>query len=131
MMQYTDIISADESQNVCIDFDGVIHDNYDGFGDGTIYGPLIDGAYESLENLSKKYNIIIFTAKAKSDRPLIDSKTGSHLVWEWLKKHNLAQFVKQVTAEKPRGLVYIDDKALRFVDWDSTMKQFKEIYEGS
>lgn len=129
-MNYTEIISHDETKNVCVDFDGVIHDNFDGFGDGTIYGPLIPGAADALKHLAQNYEIIIFTAKAKHDRPLIDGKTGSDLVWDWLRKHDLAQYVKQVTAEKPRAKVYIDDKAIRFTDWDSTLKQFKNLYES-
>jgi len=129
-MDYTEIISHDEKTNVCIDFDGVIHDNFEGFGDGTIYGPLIPGAVDAIKRLAQKYNIIIFTAKAKHDRPLIDGKTGSHLVWDWLRKHDLTQYVKQVTAEKPRALVYIDDKAIRFTDWDSTLKQFENLHES-
>jgi hypothetical protein len=129
-MNYTQTISQDESKNVCIDFDGVIHNNYDGFGDGTIYGPIIPGSSEAIKKLAQKYDIIIFTAKAKSDRPLINGKTGAELVMEWLEKHNLAQYVKDITSEKPRALVYIDDKAIRFTDWESTLNQFDEFYES-
>ena len=129
-MNYTQTISQDESKNVCIDFDGVIHDNYDGFGDGTIYGPIIPGSSEAIKKLAQKYDIIIFTAKAKSDRPLINGKTGAELVREWLEKHNLAQYVKDITSEKPRALVYIDDKAIRFTDWESALNQFNNFYES-
>ena len=129
-MNYTQTISQDESKNVCIDFDGVIHDNYDGFGDGTIYGPIIPGSSEAIKKLAQKYDIIIFTAKAKSDRPLINSKTGAELVREWLEKHNLSQYVKDITSEKPRALVYIDDKAIRFTDWESALNQFNNFYES-
>jgi hypothetical protein len=129
-MNYTQTISQDESKNVCIDFDGVIHDNYDGFGDGTIYGPIIPGSSEAIKKLAQKYDIIIFTAKAKSDRPLINGKTGAELVREWLEKHNLAQYVKDITSEKPRALVYIDDKAIRFTDWESVLNQFNNFYES-
>jgi hypothetical protein len=129
-MNYTQTISQDESKNVCIDFDGVIHDNYDGFGDGTIYGPIIPGSSEAIKKLAQKYDIIIFTAKAKSDRPLINGKTGAELVRKWLEKHNLAQYVKDITSEKPRALVYIDDKAIRFTDWESALNQFNDFYES-
>jgi hypothetical protein len=129
-MEYVQAIQQDESKNVCIDFDGVIHDNYDGFGDGTIYGPIIEGSSEAIKKLAQKYNIIIFTAKAKPDRPLINGKTGAELVREWLDKHDLGQYVKEITSEKPRALVYIDDKAIRFTDWNSAMDQFNNLYES-
>lgn len=125
---YNDLIKEQEKNNVCIDFDGVIHNDYLGFHDGTIYGDIIDGAKESIINLSKSYNIIIFTAKAKPDRPLIDNKTGTELIWEWLKKHELDSCIKEVTAEKPRALVYIDDKAIRFENWNNTIDLFNKIY---
>jgi len=125
---YNDLIKEQEKNNVCIDFDGVIHNDYLGFHDGTIYGDIIDGAKESIINLSKSYNIIIFTAKAKPDRPLIDNKTGTELIWEWLKKHELDSCIKEVTSEKPRALVYIDDKAIRFENWNNTIDLFNKIY---
>ena len=59
----------EESQNVAVDFDGVIHNNNLGYHDGTCYGEMIKGTFESLEFLSKYFKVIIFTAKAKPSRP--------------------------------------------------------------
>ena len=110
-----------EIKNLAIDFDGVLHDNNKGFYDGTCYGNMIQGTYEALSSLSKKYNIIIYTAKAKPSRPLVNGKTGVELVWDWLETNNLSIFVKEVTAEKPRAVAYIDDKAIHFTSWSETI----------
>lgn len=126
-MNYNNKVIDEESRILAIDFDGVIHNNHLGFHDGTIYGDIIKGSIESIKLLSKKYDIVIYTAKAKNDRPLINGKTGTQLVWEWLDKHGLKMFVKEVTAEKPRCLFYIDDKAIRFLNWNQTMNDIKNF----
>ena len=104
----------DETFQVGIDFDGVIHKCSKGFYDGTIYDPPIDGAKEALKRLSEKYVIVVYSAKARTDRPLVNGKTGVQLIWEWLKAHDMDMYVKEVTAEKPRAVFYVDDKAVRF-----------------
>ena len=115
--------------NIAIDFDGVIHTFDKGFHDGTCYGDPIEGSLEAIKELSKKFNIIIFTAKAKPNRPLVQGKTGTELVIEWLTEHDVMQYVSEVTAEKPRSQVYIDDKGYRFENWGDTMKFIGEKYE--
>jgi phosphoheptose isomerase len=117
----------DEQINVGIDFDKVIHRCSKGYYDGTIYDDPVEGAYEALEKLSKRYTVIVYTCKAKPDRGLVNGKTGTELVWEWLKEQNMAQFVSKVTAEKPRARFYIDDKAIRFTDWESAFEIIEEI----
>lgn len=112
----------DEQVNIGIDFDGVIHSCSKGYYDGTIYDDPIEGSYEALESLSKKYTVIVYTCKAKPDRGLVNGKTGIQLVWEWLEKNNMSQFVSKVTSEKPRAVAYIDDKAYRFTDWKSCLE---------
>tara|TARA_R110001592_G_scaffold54138_4_gene165799 strand:+ start:1825 stop:2211 length:387 start_codon:yes stop_codon:yes gene_type:complete len=114
-----------ENNNIAIDFDGVIHD-FKGWGDGTCYGEPLEGSIEAIQNLSKKYNIIIFTAKSKPNRPLVGGKTGTQLVWEWLEKYDLTECVKEVTAEKPRAKIYIDDKGYRFENWEDTLNFINE-----
>ncbi len=123
--EFLDSVNADESKNISIDFDGVIHDDCDGWGDGTIYGSLIDGAFDAIEKLSEKYNIVIFTAKAKSDRPLVNGKSGTELVREWLEKYDLMKFVSEITAEKPRAVAYIDDKGIRFNNWKDVISDLE------
>lgn len=102
-----------EKTNLAIDFDGVIH-TFNGWGDGTCYGQPIEGSLEAVKKLSQKYNIIIFTAKARPDRPLVNGRTGHELITEWLDKFELTQYIDYVTHEKPRAKFYIDDKAIRF-----------------
>ena len=117
----------DEQINVGIDFDKVIHKCSKGYYDGTIYDDPVSGAYEALERLSQDYTVIVYTCKAKPDRGLVNGKTGTELIWEWLKKHDMSKFVSKVTAEKPRARFYVDDKAIRFTDWESTLAMIEEI----
>ncbi|MHA2062757.1 MAG: hypothetical protein ACXABY_00010 [Candidatus Thorarchaeota archaeon] len=117
--------SPDEERTIAVDFDGVIHDDDKGFHDGTVYGNPIKGAKEALKALSSKFKVIVLSAKARSDRPLINDKTGKELIQEWLDKHDMSEYVTDVTAEKPAALLYIDDKALRFMSWGTTMAQVR------
>lgn len=110
-----------DSMNLAIDFDGVVHTFDKGYFDGTCYGNPIPGALEAIKLLSNRFQIIIFTAKAKPDRPLVNGKTGTELVREWLEKHGISECVYEITSEKPRALLYIDDNGYRFEDWQSTL----------
>jgi hypothetical protein len=119
----------DELTNIGIDFDGVIHKNSKGFFDGTIYDDPVEGSGSALKKLSERFNVIIYTCKAKSDRGLVNGKTGIELVWEWLKKHDMDVYVSKVTSEKPRAVAYIDDKAVRFVSWSDTFSSLESLWE--
>ena len=125
------LINEEEKNIIAIDFDGVIHSFEYGYHDGTIYGTPINGAKESLELLSKKYKLVLFTAKAKPDRPLVDGKTGVELVKEWLVKYDLDKYFFEITSEKPRCLCYIDDKAIQFTSWDNTLKELSKFTNES
>jgi len=119
----------EDYKNIAIDFDGVVHTFDKGFHDGTCYGEPIEGSLEAIKALSEKYNVIIFTAKAKPSRPLVNGKTGAELVYDWLVKHGVMKYVKQITAEKPRSFVYIDDKGYRFENWVDTIKFLEDLNE--
>ena len=116
-----------ELNNVAIDFDGVIHNFDKGWHDGTCYGEPLPGSINAIKSLSKKYNIIIFTAKAKKNRPLVNGKTGVELVKEWLEKYGLTDFVSEITSEKPRAKIYIDDNGYRFNSWERTLIDIEDI----
>lgn len=117
----------DEFKQISIDFDGVIHRCSRGYFDGTIYDEPVEGSYEALESLSERFDIIIFTAKAREDRPLINGKTGKDLVWEWLEKYDMKKFIKDVTAIKPRAIFYLDDRAITFKSWSAFFDELPSI----
>jgi hypothetical protein len=117
-----------QSNNLCIDFDGVIHSDNLGFHDGTCYGLPLPGSLVAVRELSQFYRIVIFTAKARSDRPLVNGKTGTELVWQWLMQYDIADCIAEVTAEKPREFLYIDDNGYRFENWADTLKFVKTNY---
>ena len=116
-----------ELNNIAIDFDGVIHNFDKGWHDGTCYGDPLPGSIAAIKSLSKKYKIIIFTAKAKKNRPLVSGKTGLELVKEWLERYGLMDYVNEITSEKPRAKIYIDDNGYRFENWEDTIKDIKRL----
>ena len=127
--QYNELQHHENNNQVAIDFDGVVHGNSKGFYDGTVYDPPIEGSIEAIKWFySQGLDIVLFTAKVKPDRPLVQGKTGEELIWEWLAKYEISSYIKEITCEKPRAIVYIDDRGIRFESWEQTLKQFNEIY---
>lgn len=121
--EYDKVQLHENQYQIAIDFDGVIYKNSKGFHDGTVYDEPIDGALEAIKSLyNEGFTIVVFTGKAKSDRPHVNGKSGAELVEEWLIKYDVMKYVKEVTSEKPRALIYIDDKGYRFNNWKDTLK---------
>jgi phosphoheptose isomerase len=116
----------DEQINIAIDFDGVIHQCSKGYHDGTIYDPPVEGTVEALRSISEEYTIIVYSCKSKPDRGLVNGKTGTQLIWEWLEKWDLSQYISKVTSEKPRAVVYIDDKGITFNNWNDCLNDLRE-----
>ncbi len=117
----------DETKQIGVDFDGVIHRNSKGFYDGTVYDDPIEGSLDAIKKLSEKYTVVVFSAKARKDRMLINGKTGVQLIEEWLEKYGFMKYVKEVTSEKPRAVAYIDDKAIKFFDWEQAMREVEQL----
>jgi len=105
-----------DKPNISIDFDKVLHSYEYGFTNCEIYGTVISGSIEAVNELSKKYNIIIFTCR----KPIRKVK-------KWLKANNI--YFDKVTDKKMVSSHYIDDRAVRFIDWKTTMEEI-ENYEN-
>ncbi len=124
--EYDKLQHHENNNQVAIDFDGVVHESSKGFHDGTVYDPPMEGSVEAIKWFSDQgLDIVLFTAKVKPDRPLVQGKTGEELIWEWLTKYEIDSYIKEITCEKPRAIVYIDDRGYRFTDWSSTIDFFK------
>ena len=121
---FKSMVAEREKDVIAVDFDGVIHKNSKGFYDGTVYDEPIEGVKKGLEYLSKSCKLILYTCKANPKRPLINGKTGEELIWEWLDKNSLKEYISEITFEKPNVKYYIDDKAIKFESWDKIIKEF-------
>jgi len=127
--EYDTLQQHENQSQIAIDFDGVIYKNSKGYHDGTVYDEPIEGALDAIKLFHDKgYSIVIFTGKVKPDRPSPNNKTMIQLIEEWLEKYEIRQYIKEVTSEKPRALIYIDDKGYRFTDWSSTLDFFNKEF---
>ena len=99
-----------------IDLDGVLN-NYDGnYNNGIIAEPRA-GVREFLEKLSSEFDIEILTVQNKINTVL------------WLQKHELLNFISDVTNVKNQfATLFIDDRALNFNgDFEKIFEEIKDF----
>ena len=90
-----------KKKTILIDLDGVLND-YVGNYDKDFIPPIKFGAKEFLSDLSKNYDIKIFTTR------------NSKLVSKWIEENGLNEFVIGITNVKEPCWVYIDDRCITF-----------------
>lgn len=96
---------------IAVDFDGVIHDPYDR-EPGKKMGKPIPGAVAAMEKLADEgHDLIIHTLRGGYPEHVI----------AWLEYFGVP--FGYVTNVKPDADVYLDDRALRFHNWDQALKE--------
>ena len=102
-------------KTISIDLDGVL-DNYTKYENNSI-PEIRQGAKEFIQKLHERgYNLVLFTNR----KPLSASK--------WLIENDLDKYFSDVTNIKPKAMIYIDDRALKFEgDYDKTLNQIKDF----
>lgn len=102
-------------RTIAVDFDGVIHDYKNGFQDGSIYGEPVEGAIKGIKKLQEEgYTIVVFTARNNDNLWLVEAWLG-----EVCGLGNI-----KVTNKKIPALAYIDDRGIRFTNWQDVVKYF-------
>ncbi len=114
--------------SVAVDFDGVIHRYGKGWHDGTVYDEPMPGAREALARLHKRYRVVILTTRVNPALHGGDEQLAN--VEAWLEHHGFikGEHYDEVTHEKVPALVYIDDRALHFIDWDQAIDDLGKRY---
>jgi len=118
-------LNKSTSNAIAVDFDGVIHKYSQGWKDGSIYDPPVEGAKECLSLLVKKgFTVVIFTTRLNPELN-DDVNLEVNKVTRWLSSFGFRKGVHyhEITAIKPRAVVYIDDRAMRFINWQDAMKR--------
>lgn len=107
-------------KTIAIDFDGVLHNYSKGWQDGKIYDSPKPGAVEAWFKLvDAGYDLVVFTARDDLDAVRV-----------WMHKHFDFErrighmYEPTITNKKPQAIAYIDDRAIRFTDWNDAAKYF-------
>lgn len=110
-----EISNLDKKKTIAIDFDGVIHKYSKGFrGLDNAYDPPMDGAVESIKQLYDEG----YTLKILSSRP-------KEVIYLWLKKYGLSEYITEVSNHKFPATVYIDDRGFLFENWGQCLTNLK------
>lgn len=105
---------------LAIDFDEVIHAKSMPVP-GRRMGEPLPGTKAALEHFKRKGDtIIVFTVMATDIK-------GRIAVQQWLDYYDVPY--DEVTAIKPNADLFIDDKAIRHINWDDTLRQINEIHQ--
>ena len=106
-------------KTIAVDFDGVIHAYRQGWQGGVIYDDPVEGAFDGIRKLVKEgYLVVIHTTRAETPE-----RTQS--VRDWLHKHGAADLANlEITNTKPKAIGYIDDRAVRFTNWEDIRKRY-------
>lgn len=114
--------------DIAIDLDGVIF-SYDGIWRGPDYcGKVMPGAIEAMKKLREMgYRLSVYTTRnncmTKADGANVlelTAKVQNHLESAGIPYDYIALF-------KPLARYYIDDRAIRFVNWDITLKALRNL----
>lgn len=115
---------------VSVDFDGVIHAYRRGWADGTIYDPPVPGALEALRTLMSEHAVFVLTSRDPEQvapwldghgfETVVDRHTARRRFWNGRGK-------LLVTSRKLPASAYIDDRAVRFTDWDRTLREVADL----
>lgn len=115
-----------KTKTIAIDFDGTICKKQS-YGDGQIWQEPNEGAAKIINELKDdNYRIVVYTVRLSPDRTPPEGHpeyTAKKLVVNtWLEKHGIP--VDEVVGHKPDAIAYIDDRAIRFTNWQDMSNYF-------
>lgn len=97
-------------QTIVLDFDGVIRKFF--YGDPLDGGIPVQQSKEGIKTLiDSGYKIVICTARTDTDN-----------VKKWLNNNGYPDI--EVTNNKPQAIAYVDDKAIKFINWHNLIEKF-------
>lgn len=113
---------------ICVDFDGVIHRYSNGWQEGVVYDPPVEGTKRAMKwFVERGYRVVILTARLQPRYPDIQEQRAKMI--QWLTKYgfNEGEHYHEITNNKPSAEMYIDNKAMRFTgNWKEIIQYLHE-----
>lgn len=110
-----------KQKTIGIDFDGTLCRKQK-YGDGTIHEVPNEKAAEVMTRLHEDgYRLVIFTTR-------LNPSFGGNITWKsaqiahWLLENGIP--FDEITNAKPEAMAYIDDRAIRFTNWQDISNYF-------
>lgn len=117
------------ARTIAIDFDGVIHAYSKGWDDGSIYDPPLPGAIEAIKSLQRQNNAVyVHTSRDPFQVAAWFYQYQVPTVTEFFRDFWSDTECVLVTQRKLPALAYIDDRAIRFIDWQQTLLDLVTLY---
>lgn len=111
---------------IAVDFDGVIHAYSKGWHDGTIYDGPIPGALEGLRTLMQQDAVFIFTTRDLDQVASWLFDRGFTVCIDWDGPFWNERDLLLVTNRKLAATAYLDDRAVRFVNWEQALSALSD-----
>lgn len=115
-------------RSIAVDFDGVSHHYSMGWNGDVIYDSPVDSAREALAHIHRRYNVVRITTRIKPQVPGGHSQMTAMVAWLEGNGFRPGERYDEITHVKVPALIYIDDRALRFAAWDSTLADLDDLY---
>lgn len=109
----------EKGETIALDFDGVIHSYTSGWTGKVPKDPPMPGIEKALKQLIEDGWIL----KILSTRP-------KKYINDWLKKHNLDQYISGVYNTKIPAQIYLDDRGVHFSNWKDALADIKSFKKG-
>lgn len=121
----SDWYEIDHKKTIAIDFDGVIHRYSEGWVDGSIYDRPVQDSFKFIQMLvDNGYTIVVHT-----------TRTDASAIFKWFVEWGRAKMYLDlkgydfyesiyITQSKPPAIAYIDDRGIRFTNWQDIVKYF-------
>lgn len=112
---------------LAVDFDGVIHRYSKGWVDGSIYDEPIPGSLDGLRKLMEQEAVFIHTTRDERQVALWLEVRGFAVCYSW----DGPPFWNErgillVTNKKLAARAYLDDRAVRFVNWEQALADLSD-----
>lgn len=113
--KFREVFMTDKRKTIAVDFDGTLC-QFQHFGDGRIVNPPNQDAVEIMNDLHETgYEIVIFTVRLHPKWGAEENREQRAELERWLKEYGVPY--DEITNRKPEAVAYVDDRAIRFINW--------------